>query len=559
MASSDEDALDALLNIQLKLVGQQIQQAQQSRGGAPASKQPDWQRDMAANQVRLAALDEQNAGLEREWAEAQAARRRAAAGARRNGPARPAPAAAQDDELKKMLRQSVEMHQTLMEDVRAEKEEKRQRRWEYSDLEASDDEDDFGMPQELLDVLDHRTDAQASFGGNLPAQQPFQPPPPAQPPLNLGQQPVARGPGRASDRSAAPPAAEQMREELLDEIETALAENAVSSDSEAEPEAAAARRKPGSAPSESSSRPPRTGEKRGETPGADSEEEEEEEEEAAEAEDEVRSALQAFFESATAWLKRAVRPVVSSIVRDPSLKLDVWTTEAMRGGAFSRLRGRPSGVPKPVDVEKAMSKLQIRTKALLEVIIEAIPEAPGGMLSHLSLLTTKRFLWPEGALLPSVKRTLELRTDGTAAPTDASPVAVVLQLLLVRVVCEELLLRPRENQLAAKLPPQPASNLKMLASVLFALFEMCLGKTTDPSRLPELFAAEELRFEGGALPLYYSNPQRFQPQLDRVCELALPELEAWLEVAPAMLSTFATLLLKEAEARRSRTEQRPKS
>jgi hypothetical protein len=552
--AADADALDALLRIQLKLVEQQIRESLAKPKLAPAAPTNSMPLTdtIAAKQSHLRALDAQNAALERELAAAAAAARpRGSDGSHARQQARVMPAHASDDaELRRMLRESVQMHRELMQDVRAETEELKQQwqRWGDANGDEEDSDTDIGWPKELDDVPNTNSDPYASFGGTLPAH-----PPPMQ-----AQPSDERGAGGAlgeSRRVKGKGAASELQDELLSEINQILEQTAVSSDSDAPSEKPLTRRRPGSAgdgsPSQDDqSAPPRTAGSRPRTRGSSvvTEEEEEEEEEPAPSDEDVRLALEALYESASGWLKRAMRPVVSSIVRDQTLKLDVWASEAVGDGVVGRMLGRKPGLPKPADEEKACSKIRIRAKSILEVITEAIPDAPGTVLSQLFFLTTRRFKWPENTLLPSVEATLDVRDDGTATPTHRSAVAVVLQLLIVRLVCEELLLRPNENQLAGKLTFAAQSNLKMVASFLFILFEMCMARTDDHTRIPELIAVEQQAI-GQALTQYYNNPHRFQPQLERLCTFGLPLLSEWLREAPAVLENVARLLLQAAQER----------
>lgn len=559
-AAADADALDALLSIQLKLVEQQIRGSLAQPKVAPALAVNSVVRDdglartVAAKQTRLRALDAQNAALERELAASAAALRRGPGGShvRQHDRAMPRPSS-DDVELREMLRESVQMHRELMQDVRAETEGRRQQRqrWDEEDGDGEDSDTDTGWPKELDDVLNANADPYGSFGGTLAAHPP---------PMQAGPQPSAeQGVGGANGepgwgKAKGKGAASELQEELLSEIDHALEENAVSSDSDAPSEEPLARRgstDPGGPSQDDPLVSPRTAGSRPRTRGSSVVTgEEEEEEEPPPSDEDVRLALESLYESAGGWLKRAMRPIVSSIVRDPTLKLDVWGNEAIGGGLLGRVLGSRPGVPKPAEEEKACSKIRIRAKSILEVITEAIPDAPGTMLGHLHFLTTRRFKWPENTLLPSVQATQDIREDGTATPTHRSPVAVVLQLLAVRLVCEELLLRPKENQLAGKLTSAAQSNLKMVAAFLFTLFEMCVARTDDHTRMSELIAVEQQAI-GQALTQYYNNPLRFQPQLGRLCTFGLPQLRGWLREALAALENVAKLLLQAAQERES--------
>jgi len=353
-AAADADALDALLSIQLKLVEQQIRGllAQPKVAPAPAVnsvvRDDGLARTVAAKQTRLRALDAQNAALERELAASAAALRRGPGGShvRQHDRAMPRPSS-DDVELREMLRESVQMHRELMQDVRAATEGRRQQRqrWDEEDGDGEDSDTDTGWPKELDDVPNANADPYGSFGGTLAAHPP---------PMQAGPQPSAEpgvggangepGWGKAKGKGAA----SELQEELLSEIDHVLEENAVSSDSDAPSEEPLARRgatDPGGPSQDDPLVLPRTA-------GSGSsvvtgEEEEEEEEEPAPSDEDVRLALESLYESAGGWLKRAMRPIVSSIVRDPTLKLDVWGNEAIGGGLLGRVLGSRPGVPKP--------------------------------------------------------------------------------------------------------------------------------------------------------------------------------------------------------------------
>eukprot|EP00967_Tisochrysis_lutea_P148370 scaffold283359_cov26-Tisochrysis_lutea.AAC.1 len=576
--ASDTEALDALLNIQLRIVEQQIREANLASTDRPAvaiAKPPAdvVKKELAEKQARLLALDEQNLSLERELNELAQARKRITGQSRAkrhvgSSASVLSPSRGDTAELRHMLRDSVQMHRELMDNVRAEREEmRRQRQWRdewETGLEEEDEEAGLDWMEELDDILSTNADPQATFGGatfggNQPAHLP-QPPPLSDTLMHTQSLSVPEPSGGAgnadethrSTLNKKPAAPNQIHDELLGEIERALEENAVSSDSEATSEPPTARRRPVSPNSEYSvgnsearysatASRPRTG-----ATSVSSMQEEEEEEDPPPSDEELRAILESLFESAIGWLKRAIRPVVSSIVRDQVLKLDVWASEVGGGGIASRLIGKRPGAPKHSEEEKACSKLWTRAKSILDVITEAIPDAPGGMLSNIIFLTTRRICWPEGLLLPSVRATLDLYEDGGAAPTAESPAAIVLQLIAVRLVCEELLLRSKENQVAGKLSLAAQSNLKMVAAFLFAMFEMCIMQTEDSSKVRELVAAEHNGFAAGPT-LYYSNPQRFEPHLGRICDHVLPKLGP--TEGPALLRQFSERLLQAARAK----------
>ena len=131
------------------------------------------------------------------------------------------------------------------------------------------------------------------------------------------------------------------------------------------------------------------------------------------------------------------------------------------------------------------SKLKVRVKALLQALGAAAFDVPHRIheghshpiiimiivmiiayshrdlapIAGLLFLCTKRLTWPEGFLLPSEQKALRPMPGGALAPSSTSPALLTINLLIVRVVIQQLLLRPKvrvtsREQIAAVAAPR---------------------------------------------------------------------------------------------------------
>lgn len=443
--SVEPDALDTLLSLQLRIVEEQLGRRRATDGAGDV-----WHQELAARQKRLDELDRQNARM------AQELDRAVTQGPRARPPPAPPPQPPLDTELKAMLEKSVGLHNELMENLRAGAAEEERRRREAAEEERLWREElETAENSKMSDDID-----EAGRDRYLPP-----PPPPSQP------QPLHGEGGQGAGEEAA--------EKLLGEIDAALQDVDLSSDSEADLDEAGSPRKQDATPAGITDEPPggsplpRVPPRRaGSEASLSTFDPEEEEEDAPPPEAEVSEVLLSFVQCAIPWLKRAVRPVVSSMLRDASLQLDMVGERPQRraspryrrqhifshccraqcqivgpcgrnhspqrdhspscaGEAAGLARGRrftlrPSTKP-TAEIDKQCSKLRVRTKALLEVVLEALSDAPAPMLGHLRYLTSRRLHWPNDALMPSVAGTLEPHHDGSSSPTATSPLAITMQ------------------------------------------------------------------------------------------------------------------------------------
>ena len=84
---------------------------------------------------------------------------------------------------------------------------------------------------------------------------------------------------------------------------------------------------------------------------------------------------------------------------------------------------------------------------IILIIIMAYHHLDLTLISGLLFLCTKRLTWPEGFLLPSEKKALRPMPGGALAPSSTSPALLTINLLIVRVVIQQLLLRPKVRAL----------------------------------------------------------------------------------------------------------------
>jgi hypothetical protein len=188
-------------------------------------------------------------------------------------------------------------------------------------------------------------------------------------------------------------------------------------------------------------------------------------------------------------------------------------------------------------LQKQASKLKVRCKAVLQALEQAALDVPAPILESLQSLTTKRLEWPSEFLLPSEVSVLFRKKDGSFAPSQMSPPVLLLNLLVVRVVVWQLLLRPKDNMLCTRISGRGQANLRMLASMLFCLCKLALPRGARDIGMAWLRAT----LQEDALA-----SRTFAAELTRFCEKGVPTLAGWMQEASVDLAKWTHSLLKRA-------------
>ena len=88
---------------------------------------------------------------------------------------------------------------------------------------------------------------------------------------------------------------------------------------------------------------------------------------------------------------------------------------------------------------------------MIIVMIIAYSRHDLALTAGLLFLCTKRLTWPEDFLFPSEKKALRPMPGGALAPSSTSPALLTINLLIVRVVIQQLLLRPKVPRRTARI------------------------------------------------------------------------------------------------------------
>jgi len=206
------------------------------------------------------------------------------------------------------------------------------------------------------------------------------------------------------------------------------------------------------------------------------------------------------------------------------------------------------------------------------------------ILESLQSLTTKRLEWPSQFLLPSEQAVLMQKKDGSYAPTQMSPAVLLLNLLVVRVVVWQLLLRPKDNMLCTRISGTGQANLRMLSAMLFCLTKLALPRgardigmawlraTLQEDAVASRTFTAELQVTAATLllppprhtsprpPLTHAPLLRLllrvfrlaslltapPPPPQRFCEKGVPTLAGWMQEASVDLAKWTHNLLKRA-------------
>ena len=237
------------------------------------------------------------------------------------------------------------------------------------------------------------------------------------------------------------------------------------------------------------------------------------------------------------WLKKPLRPLIQSILSDTSLTMGLV---ARRGAGGKGLFSRSSGPSKKElsDAEEQAKRLKVRTKAVLDAVLLAVPTAPSSMVRRLHYLTTRRVYWPDDdgfALYPSERSILRQNHDGSFSSTEESPRVMAANLIFTRALVLQLVLRPKENQLAPGVSTHAMPNLRMLAALLYF---MALGN--PPGLDEDSLATMRARLEQDA---HISQP--FAAELERLLQ-APPSLglQAWAYETAKIMATCLRALMR---------------
>ena len=537
MIANDADTLDQLLQLQLRVVDQKLTRAKQARALQPmqaAHVQPPqplskahphavepWRQQMAAHQHRLDELARRNAALARECADAQAkppaepARRRPEATGRQ----------AEPSTTESLLQESLKMQRGLMAHLTREAEASEARR-----MEAADEDAQWAAELETMAAL--------------PAPPLFSHAPTG------GAPPAGRESLQAQSKDGRPIARSSKAEDVLrKEIAAAmegLSEEGDSSADEAPRKGRGGRRLPlernlGQATLQKSMvhLPVGLGGVSGRmsmaacgfallfvyklrtkySP-------------VTMAEDEVSVMLETLHEVASGWLRRPLRAVVQSVLKDVTLHMELSSV-----GGGRRLFGllpATDGVPH----ELQASKLKVRAKAIVDELAVLGGNAPPALLQSLHFLTSRRINWPSNALYTSERAALHMAASGASSITATSPRVLTVGLLLTRTLLHRLLLQPREALLAPKTTPRGMANLRMIAAMLYVLG---CAVPLMPLR-PEVRGAKL----AAALKQDPEATAAFKGELERLEENGLPLLQEWVWEAAAVVYQWTQTVLRAA-------------
>jgi hypothetical protein len=244
----------------------------------------------------------------------------------------------------------------------------------------------------------------------------------------------------------------------------------------------------------------------------------------------VTHSLEVLYEVAAAWLKRSLRAVVISVMRDGHLHLELSSTAG--GRRYFGLLPASGGTPHDVQA----SKLKVRAKAVIDELA-TLTDPPAALLEQIHFLTSRRINWPPDVLYPSERAALRIGADGASQQLTAeSPRVLTIGLVFTRTLLQRLLLRPREAMLAPKTTPRGMANLRMIAAMLYVL-----GKA-----VPLLPLRPEVRGQRlvAALRMDTEATKEFRGELERLQENGLPLLEEWLWEATAVLYRWTQSLLQ---------------
>ena len=200
--------------------------------------------------------------------------------------------------------------------------------------------------------------------------------------------------------------------------------------------------------------------------------------------DEVAHLLESLEDSALAWLRRPLRPVVQSIVTDTSLNLGLWQPDVGKnlGSFFAKTFAKKkdteddekSANPEQEAAERAASRIKVRVKALLELLVPAATAAPPMVLESLYLLCSKRLHWPDGVLAPSALEALKKTGDGSMHATRRSPAVLALNLLVTQLLVRKLMLQPKEVIPGLKASGLSIANLHWLGAAFHVVAKIAL-------------------------------------------------------------------------------------
>ena len=540
MIANDAETLDQLLQLQLRVVDQKLARAKQARALQPmqaAHVQPPqpmstahphavepempWREQMAAHQHRLDELARRNAALARECADAQARppaeppRRRPEATGRQ----------AEPSTTESLLQESLKMQRDLMAHLTREAEASEARR-----MEAADEDAQWAAELETMAALPAPPlFSHAPTGGAPPA----------------GRESLqAQGKdGRPIARSSK--AEDVLRKEITKAME-GLSEEEDSADEASPRKGRGGRRLPlernlGHASQQQSMMhlPVGLGGARGRmsmaacgfallfvykmrtkyspvTMGGD----------------EVTVMLETLHEVAGGWLRRPLRAVVQSVLKDVTLHMELSSVAG--GRRLFGLLPATDGVPHDLQA----SKLKVRAKAIVDELAVLGGDAPPALLQSLHFLTSRRINWPSNALYTSERAALQMAASGASSITATSPRVLTVGLLLTRTLLHRLLLQPREALLAPKTTPRGMANLRMIAAMLYVLG---CAVPLMPLR-PEVRGAKL----AAALKQDPEATATFKGELERLEENGLPLLQEWVWEAAAVLYQWTQTVLRAA-------------
>ena len=533
MIANDADTLDQLLQLQLRVVDQKLARAKQARALQPmqaahvqpvseahphaAEPEMPWRQQMAAHQDRLDELARRNAALARECADAQA---RPPAEPPRSRP-EAAGQQAEPSATESLLQESLKMQRDLMAHLTREAEASEARR-----EEAADEDAQWAAELETMAAL---------------------PAPPLFSHAPTGGAPPA---GRESLQAQSPYKRSSKAEEVLRKEITAAMEGLSDEDSSADEASSrkgrGGRRVPlernlGHATLQKSMMhlPVGLGGGRGRmsmaacglallfcyklrtkyspvTMG----------------EDEVSVMLETLHEVASGWLRRPLRAVVQSVLRDVTLHMELSSVAG--GRRLFGLLPATDGVPHDLQA----SKLKVRAKAIVDELAVLGGDAPPALLQSLHFLTSRRINWPSNALYASERAALHMAASGASSITATSPRVLTVGLLLTRTLLHRLLLQPREAMLAPKTTPRGMANLRMIAAMLYVLG---CAVPLMPLR-PEVRGAKL----AAALKQDPEATAAFKGELERLEENGLPLLQEWVWEAAAVVYQWTQTVLRAA-------------
>ena len=253
--------------------------------------------------------------------------------------------------------------------------------------------------------------------------------------------------------------------------------------------------------------------------------------------DDLLQAIETMESLSAPYFRRALRPVVISILNDPSLALDFAGQPAPTTRMLGFLRRGPS-----TDISQLQaSKLKVRTRALINMLQEELNEPHEALISPLRFICTRRVTWPNEVLIKSVLLLLPPAGTmiGASAPTGNACKHVALSIVLVRVVIQDFLLHPREGFMRKRVSAAGVANLRMVAAFLLCLLEVSVHQMADDDALIELPSKLRVDSEIAGEPA-----AELKPELDRLCKNGLPLLKEWLPTGRALLDSLATTLEK---------------